>query len=162
VRSPHSVSAVSLSPAAPTSPLHSASVHVTDVSYLANPSPVRGWREESFGEHFLSPMRLRDLSGESDLSRVTFLQMSVDSQAGSLGNFGSSLPSLAELRCVESVVPCVRDLGTGLARLVVLWLPHCQLRDLDGLPSLSSLEVSLLGETAITGTPTAGALHLPQ
>ena len=54
---------------------------------------------------------------------------------------GSSLPALSELRCVESRVPCVRDLGTGLTQLMVLWLAHCGLRDLDGLPSLSSLQV---------------------
>ena len=55
---------------------------------------------------------------------------------------GSSLPALEELRCVESVVPCVRDLGTSLSGLVVLWLPQCQLRDLDGLPALTALRVS--------------------
>lgn len=60
----------------------------------------------------------------------------------SLSLSGSSLPSLEQLRCVESVVPCVRDLGTSLTRLSVLWLPHCSLRDLDGLPSLSSLQVA--------------------
>ena len=42
---------------------------------------------------------------------------------------------------MESVLPCVRDLGTGLTRLSVLWLSRCCLRDLDGLPSLSSLKV---------------------
>ena len=40
-------------------------------------------------------------------------------------------------------MPCVRDLGTGLTRLTVLWLSRCCLRDLDGLPSLSSLKVCL-------------------
>lgn len=45
------------------SPLHSASVYVTEVSHLTNPVPVgregdgRG-REERFGEDYLSPMKL--------------------------------------------------------------------------------------------------------
>lgn len=56
---------------------------------------------------------------------------------------GSNLPSLTELRCIDSYVMCVRDLGTGLGRLTVLWLSNCGLKDLDGLPSLTSLEVQL-------------------
>ena len=34
---------------------------------------------------------------------------------------------------------CVRDLGTSLAGVTVLWLPRCRLRDLDGLPALTQL-----------------------
>ena len=65
---------------------------------------------------------------------------------------GSSVPGLEELRCVESVVPCLRDLGTGLGRLKILWLPRCALRDLDGLPSLSCLQVKLsIANAAIIG-----------
>ena len=54
---------------------------------------------------------------------------------------GSYLPQLTELRCVDSHMICVRDLGTGLGGLTVLWLASCGLRDLDGLPSLLSLQV---------------------
>ena len=76
---------------------------------------------------------------------------------------GASLPRLSELRLVESVVPCVRDLGTGLARLVVLRLPHCKLSDLDGLPSLPSLQVSVaITERDKSRLTVTGAVHCPQ
>lgn len=53
---------------------------------------------------------------------------------------GSYLPSLAELRFTESVVPCVRDLGTSLPVVRILWMACCMLKDLDGLPALPSLK----------------------
>ena len=109
-------SAVSLRRAASASPLHSASVQVTDVSSLANPAPVGGRTKENFGEDYLSPTRLvskprdrhvavvtftqRQLSGKRDLGQVNYLQISVNTQTSSLGNFGgSSRPLLS--RCLH-------------------------------------------------------------
>jgi Leucine-rich repeat (LRR) protein len=154
-------SAVSLRRAASASPLHSASVHLTDVSSLANPAPVgrKGGRtKENFGEDYLSPTRLRQLSGKRDLGQVNYLQISVNTQTSSLGNFGGSVPSLGELRCVESVVPCLRDLGTRLGRLKVLWLPRCELRDLDGLPSLSCLQELYISHNEVRDVSLAAML----
>ena len=51
---------------------------------------------------------------------------------------------------MNSHVPCVRDLGTCLARVEVLWLPRCKLRDLDGLPALSSLRELYLAFNEVT------------
>ncbi len=53
---------------------------------------------------------------------------------------GCHVPNLSQLRLSGSVVPCVRDLGTSLGHLTVLWMPRCKLRDLDGLPALASLK----------------------
>ena len=53
---------------------------------------------------------------------------------------GAHLPNLSQLRFVESSIPCVRDLGTGLSSLKILWMSRCKLRDLDGLPSLQNLQ----------------------
>ena len=39
-----------------------------------------------------------------------------------------------------------RDLGTTLSHLQVLWMSRCNLADLDGIPSFSSLKVELLLE----------------
>ncbi|CAI7995442.1 Leucine-rich repeat-containing protein 56 [Geodia barretti] len=151
-------SAVSLRRAASASPLHSASVQVTDVSSLANPAPVGGRTKENFGEDYLSPTRLRQLSGKRDLGQVNYLQISVNTQTSSLGNFGGSVPSLEELRCVESVVPCLRDLGTRLGRLKVLWLPRCELRDLDGLPSLTCLQELYISHNEVRDVSLAAML----
>jgi hypothetical protein len=119
-------SAVSLRRAASASPLHSASVHLTDVSSLANPAPVgrKGGRtKENFGEDYLSPTRLvskprvrhvavvtfaqRQLSGKRDLGQVNYLQISVNTQTSSLGNFGGSylpLPILVSSQRVQEAV----------------------------------------------------------
>lgn len=34
----------------------------------------------------------------------------------------------------------MRDLGTSLSRVKVLWMARCKLKDLDGLPALQSLQ----------------------
>ena len=52
---------------------------------------------------------------------------------------GKYLPRLSELRFNNSVVPCVRDLGTSLSVLKVLWMPCCTLKDLDGLSAFPSI-----------------------
>lgn len=59
----------------------------------------------------------------------------------SLMGAGAYLPRLAHLRLTDSVLPCVRDLGTSLTAVRVLWLPQSRLRDLDGLTSLPNLQV---------------------
>lgn len=34
----------------------------------------------------------------------------------------------------------MRDLGTSLATVKILWMTHCKLKDLDGLPALQGLQ----------------------
>ncbi len=53
---------------------------------------------------------------------------------------GCHVPNLSQLRLIASVVPCVRDMGTSLDHLTILWMPRCRLKDLDGLPALASLK----------------------
>lgn len=62
----------------------------------------------------------------------------------SLGNFGSHLVQLTQLRFSHSLIYSIRDLGTSLNNLRVLWMANCGLRDLDGLASLPSLQVHYL------------------
>lgn len=54
---------------------------------------------------------------------------------------GTYLPNLLELHLTPySTVPTVRGLGTSLSQLTVLSLVQCSVRDLDGLPALSTLK----------------------
>lgn len=53
---------------------------------------------------------------------------------------GVHLPSLAQLRFSTSTIPCVRDLGTSLSSVRILWMSRCRLKDLDGLPALHNLQ----------------------
>ena len=74
-----------------TNPLHSASVHITEFPEVINPRP---WEVEfegltsGFGQDYLSPRKLSKLTGESNLKNVTYLELSVNSDESSLGNFG--------------------------------------------------------------------------
>ncbi len=53
---------------------------------------------------------------------------------------GAYLPNMTQLRLSNSLVPCVRDLGTSLSSLKILWMTRCKLKDLDGLPALQNLQ----------------------
>uniref|UniRef100_A0A672TKK5 Leucine rich repeat containing 56 n=2 Tax=Strigops habroptila TaxID=2489341 RepID=A0A672TKK5_STRHB len=65
--------------------------------------------------------------------------MRVDTTENSLGNFGAYLPNLRELKLNNSLLVSVRDLGTTLSHLYILWMTHCGLPDLDGISSCNSL-----------------------
>ncbi|KAL0968400.1 hypothetical protein UPYG_G00266360 [Umbra pygmaea] len=105
-----------------------------------NPSPAANEESGMMVELYLSPEVLKALSGTEDLSSVTSLEMCVDTRENSLGSFGAYLPKLAQLKLNNSMIPSVRDLGTTLANLQVLWMSRCSLTHLDGIPSLSSLK----------------------
>ncbi|XP_064392424.1 leucine-rich repeat-containing protein 56-like [Halichondria panicea] len=123
--------------------LHSASVCITEFPDVVNPQPWEtefGELSQGLGQDYLSPRKLIKITGERDLKGVTYMDLTVNSSENSLGNFGCHVPNLSQLRLSGSVVPCVRDLGTSLGHLTVLWMPRCKLRDLDGLPALASLK----------------------
>lgn len=65
--------------------------------------------------------------------------MIVDTSETSLGNFGIYLPKLKQLKLNGSHVPRIRDLGTSLVHLKVLWLSRSGLVDLDGIATLHNL-----------------------
>lgn len=83
------------------SPLYSASVHISSLvevdSSTINPQPWgpegRGARgnsavRETLNQDYLSPMKLIQLTQVPDLSRVTYLELSIDTTGSSVGNFG--------------------------------------------------------------------------
>ncbi|XP_063188412.1 leucine-rich repeat-containing protein 56 isoform X4 [Chroicocephalus ridibundus] len=120
----------------------SAAVRVTDLSWRGNlnPSPLIKDDGELLMDEYLSPRKLKVLTGVDDLQRVKALEMRVDTRENSLGSFGAYLPNLRELKLNNSLLVSVRDLGTTLSHLRVLWMAHCGLSDLDGISSCGSLK----------------------
>uniref|UniRef100_A0A670XXM2 Leucine rich repeat containing 56 n=1 Tax=Pseudonaja textilis TaxID=8673 RepID=A0A670XXM2_PSETE len=120
----------------------SATVKVTDLSWqgLLNPSPSIKEDEELLVDEYISPHKLKALTGLDDLRQVKALEMRVNTRENSLGNFGSYLPNLKQLKLNGSILTSVRDLGTALPRLQVLWMARCGLSDLDGISCCCSLK----------------------
>ncbi|XP_041472009.1 leucine-rich repeat-containing protein 56-like [Lytechinus variegatus] len=119
-----------------------AGVRIRDYGGVqVNPEPiVIEEPQDTFLEDYISPTKLRALTGIEDLEDVKFLEMRVDTSETSLGNFGAMLPNLKQLKLNDSLIASVRDLGTALDNLAVLWMSRCCLCDLDGLSSMSSLK----------------------
>nr|XP_056707685.1 leucine-rich repeat-containing protein 56 [Euleptes europaea] len=120
----------------------SATVRVTDLGWrgLLNPSPSIRDDGDLLVDEYLSPSKLQALTGLDDLRQVRALEMRVDTRENSLGNFGAYLPNLKQLKLNNSVLTSVRDLGTVLPHLQVLWMTRCGLSDLDGISSCCSLK----------------------
>ncbi|XP_054826176.1 leucine-rich repeat-containing protein 56 [Eublepharis macularius] len=120
----------------------SATVRVTDLGWqgLLNPSPSIKDDGELLVDEYLSPSKLQALTGLDDLQQVRALEMRVDTRENSLGNFGAYLPNLKQLKLNNSMLTSVRDLGTALSHLQVLWMVRCGLSDLDGISSCCSLK----------------------
>ncbi|CAM9489669.1 unnamed protein product [Bubo scandiacus] len=130
----------------------SAAVRVTDLSWRGNlnPSPLIKDDGELLMDEYLSPRKLKVLTGVDDLHQVKALEMRVDTRENSLGNFGAYLPNLRELKLNNSLLVSVRDLGTTLSHLRVLWMARCGLPDLDGISSCSSLKELYIGYNNIS------------
>ncbi|XP_067902830.1 leucine-rich repeat-containing protein 56 isoform X3 [Heterodontus francisci] len=122
-----------------------ATVRVLDFGQpgLLNPNPIVKDETELLIEEYLSPSKLRALTETEDLRQVKVLEMCVDTKDNSLGNFGAYLPSLVQLKLNSSFIASIRDLGTSLTKLQVLWMARCGLTDLDGIPSFCSLKDSI-------------------
>ncbi|XP_008592054.1 PREDICTED: leucine-rich repeat-containing protein 56 [Galeopterus variegatus] len=126
-----------------------ASIQVRELSWqgLHNPCPQSkglgshaGSCGEQLVEEYMSPARLQALAQVDDLRLVRVLEMCVDTHENSLGNFGVHLPNLSQLRLNGSRLGSLRDLGTSVGRLQVLWLARCGLTDLDGIASFPKLK----------------------
>jgi hypothetical protein len=126
-------------------------VRITEFQgHVINPDPIVLHETDFLLDEFLSPTKLRALTGVTDLALVDNLEMIVDTSETSLGNFGIYLPLLHQLKLNGSHVPRIRDLGTSLVNLKVLWLSRSGLTDLDGIPTLSNLEEVYLAFNEIT------------
>ncbi|XP_053139498.1 leucine-rich repeat-containing protein 56 isoform X2 [Hemicordylus capensis] len=120
----------------------SATVRVMDLGWqgFLNPNPSIKDDEDLLVDEYLSPNKLRTLTGLDNLKQVKALEMRVDTRENSLGNFGAYLPNLKQLKLNNSVLTSVRDLGTALSNLQVLWMARCGLPDLDGISSCCFLK----------------------
>jgi internalin A len=91
-----------------------------------------------------------------DLSELESITLTVDLSYQSIHNVAELLPNLKTLTLDNSIVPCVRDLGTGFRCLSSLSLNNCGIFDLDGISVLSALKsLSLKGNQISDVSPLA-------
>jgi len=83
---------------------------------------------------------LRHHCGVDDLEEVERLEISVNCDEQPIETLGTSCPNLVELKLPDSIVGSIRDLGTGLKHLQVLWLSRTGLRELSGMSALPVLQ----------------------
>ncbi|XP_004563451.1 leucine-rich repeat-containing protein 56 isoform X2 [Maylandia zebra] len=122
-----------------------ARVLVTELSGSGsiNPTPASKPCEDSETpvEFYLSPEKLKLLCGTQDLSNVTSLEICVDTQENTLGNFGVYLPGLVQLKMNNSRILSVRDLGTTISQLQELYLSYNNVSDLSQVGMLENLQL---------------------
>jgi len=83
---------------------------------------------------------LRRHCGVDALHAVEQLDFRADAAVHRIETLGQYLPNLRRLRLSNSSISCMRDLGTALTNVEVLWMSQCGLEDLDGVTVLSSLK----------------------
>jgi len=85
---------------------------------------------------------LHQYLGTNSLTNVDSLEIKVDAVCGSqrVECIGELLPSLRQLRLNQSYICSVRDLGTSLRNLRVLWMSRTLLQDLAGIAAMPCLE----------------------
>lgn len=124
----------------PESALGARGVQITEFKESKiNPEPIILEDSEILMEQYLSPGKLKALTGIQNLEDVRSLELKVDTTDTSLGNFGSLLPCLTQLKLSNSCIPYVRDLGSSLRSVRILWMSRCGLLELDGISSMISL-----------------------
>eukprot|EP01063_Lacrimia_lanifica_P041441 TRINITY_DN9679_c0_g1_i1.p1 TRINITY_DN9679_c0_g1~~TRINITY_DN9679_c0_g1_i1.p1 ORF type:complete len:560 (+),score=112.56 TRINITY_DN9679_c0_g1_i1:124-1803(+) len=89
---------------------------------------------------YLTDEALRTASHSRDLTNVTKLDLQLDTELTMIGDLGRRLPCLRQLRLNGSNIPCVRDLGTSLDCVTVLWMSRCNTTSLAGISALRHLE----------------------
>eukprot|EP00891_Asterochloris_glomerata_P004095 jgi/Astpho2/4095/Aster-01241 len=82
---------------------------------------------------------LRHLAGVQNLEEAVYLDIVVDTAETSISSLDKRMPKLRELKLNGSSLGSLRDLGSGLKHLQVLWVAHCGLTALEGLGALSGL-----------------------
>lgn len=70
---------------------------------------------------------------------MRFLELVVDTTANSLGNLGEKVPNLQQIKLNGSNIPTIRDLGTSLRGIQVLWISRCGITELDGIGALPNM-----------------------
>lgn len=89
----------------------------------------------------------------SEFPTVLRVSLKHDCSVDSLQLFGETLPNLREINLNGSLVGCLRDIGTSMSNLRVLFLSRVKLRDLAGFnafPQLSEFYASYNQITELT------------
>ncbi|WAR02726.1 LRC56-like protein [Mya arenaria] len=115
-----------------------------------NPEPIVLEETDLLLEQFLSPRKLMLLTGVDNLDDIHQLEMKVNTTDTSLGNFGQLLHNLRQLKVSNSTIPKIRDLGSSLRSLHVLWASRCALQELDGISSIIGLRELYLSYNEIS------------
>lgn len=76
----------------------------------------------------------------SDFEVVSRISLKVDLSFNSLQNLGFLLPNLRELKLNGSKLLSLRDIGTSLINLEILWASKCCLQDLSGIMMFQNLK----------------------
>jgi hypothetical protein len=92
-------------------------------------------------EDFLSDENLRLAAGshDADISKVRRLELKVDTTEMSMSSVGHRMPCLNEVKLNNSIIPSIRDLGTGFKNVRILWVSRCGLKDLEGIGAIGSI-----------------------
>eukprot|EP00916_Digyalum_oweni_P024263 GHVL01040099.1.p1 GENE.GHVL01040099.1~~GHVL01040099.1.p1 ORF type:complete len:427 (-),score=112.80 GHVL01040099.1:617-1897(-) len=93
-----------------------------------------------FSEESITPELLQYLSGAKDLSSVEYIELQVDAAEQPVELIGHYLKELKQLRLSSSFVPVLRNLGTELSNLKILWLCRAGVSDLSGLSAMPYIE----------------------
>uniref|UniRef100_A0A3Q4GVZ6 Leucine rich repeat containing 56 n=1 Tax=Neolamprologus brichardi TaxID=32507 RepID=A0A3Q4GVZ6_NEOBR len=97
--------------------------------------------------------------GTQDLSNVTSLEICVDTQENTLGNFGKTY-NMSLIKYSTFVLFCLpRDLGTTISQLQVLWMSRCCLRDLDGITTFCAVTELYLSYNNVSDLSQVGMLE---
>uniref|UniRef100_A0A8D3CFI1 Leucine-rich repeat-containing protein 56 n=1 Tax=Scophthalmus maximus TaxID=52904 RepID=A0A8D3CFI1_SCOMX len=149
-----------------------ARVLVTELSGSGhiNPTPATKPCEdfETAVERYLSPEKLKSLCGTWELSHVTSLEICVDTQENTLGNFGKVYMKAFIKATNSNIIAQVQsshtyygplDLGTSLSQLQVLWMSRCCLQDLDGISNYSSLKELYVAYNSVSDLSQVGMLE---
>lgn len=88
---------------------------------------------EAQQEEGFSPEFLRHYCERQDLDEVLHLEIQVDSAVQSVELLGRQLCNLRSLKLTDSSILTLRDLGTCLQQLEVLWMSRCGLQDISGV-----------------------------
>ncbi|TGZ39796.1 hypothetical protein CRM22_011256 [Opisthorchis felineus] len=118
----------------------SALVQVTELSENpVNPKPKRLVSKKEVFDEYINESALKVVCRKDDLSAVTALDIKIDVEKVSCGNFGALLPNLRQLRLSNSYVPAIRELGSEFSKIEVLWMPRCCVKCLDGVAGMKNL-----------------------
>ncbi len=89
------------------------------------------------------------ITGATDLNKLDFLEIIIDTSVQSIFGLSELLPNLKSLVLDNSIISSVRDLGVGLRYITFLSLASCGLSDLDGIGVLTGLQEICLSDNFI-------------